>query len=177
MKLNRLKGNFLLSSPCGDELGGVFSGSVVYVFRDDSDGVEGFVINKPVSNGVDVLKSVLGSAESSNPNNERLYLGGPISQARLGVLFCKEGCIQVSYLRKTIERVFHSEQRYGAKFILGVSSWDRDQLYSEIASNYWHVVPGCKDILFSANDSEIKSFSHDILGFQSGFVSNFCGSS
>ena len=177
MKLNRLKGNFLLSSPCGDELGGVFSGSVVYIFRDDCDGVDGFIINKPISDGAAVLKSVLGSAEANNPNNNKIYLGGPVSQARLGVLFFKGGRVQISYSRTTIERVFHSEQRYSAKFILGLSSWDRDQIYTEIANNYWHVVPGCQKALFSANDSEIKLLSHDILGLQAGFVSNFCGSS
>jgi putative AlgH/UPF0301 family transcriptional regulator len=158
MGISNLKGILLLSSFEGDmhddtDLPNLFSGSVVYIYADDDNGVKGVVLNKPflpdskvIVSGLDIS---LDDKQEANLKSE-LYLGGSSCLNRVSVVYADEsnGVIKFSGAKKTVRSCLLESYNINNLFLIGESSWYPGEIYPEIANGWWHIVPSSSYIVF-----------------------------
>ncbi|MEN8817618.1 MAG: YqgE/AlgH family protein [Nonlabens sp.] len=138
------RGNLLVSEPSiiGDDS---FSRSVVLLTEYNTEGVVGFILNKPLDFTLDELIPGISL-------KLEVYKGGPVETDNLYFLHNIPDLIPDSHL---IENDiywggdFHSVSKLlnegditsdQIKFFLGYSGWDRNQLENELDSKSWVVV-------------------------------------
>jgi putative AlgH/UPF0301 family transcriptional regulator len=175
VNIQHLTGKFLLSTPLLDQRGGGLAHAVIYLYAEEGGIIQGFVINKALPTGHDVLIKAMGKPEAANPAHDRLYLGGNISSTRLGVLYQQGGRLQYACTRDRLSRIFHSEQRYEAKFILGYVSWTEAELYDEIAAHQWLVAPAQVSHIFADNDHDIRALIQQEMGLGEAVLTAVAG--
>ena len=164
MNIQRLTGKFLLSTPLMDQRGGGLAHAVIYLYAQEAGIIQGFIVNKALPTGHNALTKAMGQPEASNPAHDSLYLGGNVSPTRLGVLYQQGGRLQYACSRDRLSRVFHSEQRYAAKFLLGYVSWTEPELYGEITAHQWLVATASASHIFADHDHDIRSLIQEEMG-------------
>ena len=167
MKGSNLKGVLLLSSFEGDmqdEAGfpNLFLGSVIYIYADDERGVRGVVLNKPFLSEAKVIFSgldVLMDKKQEEKFNSELFLGGSSSLSRISVLYADgpEGNLRFSVAKKTVETCLLDSYNLDHLFLVGESSWLPGEIYPEIASGWWHIVPASSHIIFDGDVDSMYS--------------------
>lgn len=175
MNIQQLTGKFLLSTPLMDQRGGSLAHAIIYLYAQEDGVVQGFVVNKALPAGYDVLTDAMGKPEAPNPTHDRLYLGGNISSTRLGVLYQQGGRLQYACTRDRLSRVFHSEQRYDAKFVLGYVSWTESELYEEIATHKWLVASAQTSHIFADHDHDIRGLIQQEMGVGEAILTSVAG--
>lgn len=175
MNTQHLTGHFLLSTSLMDQRGSGFAHAIVYLYAHEAGVVQGFIVNKVLPTGDDVLIKAMGKPEAPNPAHTRLYLGGNISPTRLGVLYQRGGRVQYAYTRESLSRVFHSEQRYDTKFLLGYVSWSESELYEEIATHHWLVACAQPSHIFADHDHDMRGSIQQEIGIEESVLTAFAG--
>ena len=169
-----LQGRFILSSSIGDSSGGIFKRSVVYIVEHNELGSYGVIVNKVLPNSSKLLSGALKYYDDSNAS-AKIFLGGPLSSRKLHVLYILNGRVVISSNRRVIEGIFLNHDKNLYKFILGYAAWGAGDIYSEIKSHYWHVLPANNDYIFSDGDC-YKSLKQQ-YGLNSAFLVDACGNS
>ena len=169
MELDSLTGSFLISSSAGDALGGVFRRSVVYIAEHGENGTYGFIVNKVIPRG----KQLLAGSLTVKGGVHGLFLGGPVSPRRLCVIFTVNGRVIVSASKLDIEANFTQQNHGRCKFLVGCASWGPGDLYEEIKNHYWHVVPAAEKYIFS--DYNFISDLEKEKGLHGPFLIANCG--
>lgn len=138
------RGNLLVSEPSiiGDDS---FSRSVVLLTEFNTEGVVGFILNKPLDYTLDQLIPGISL-------KLEVYQGGPVETDNLYFLHNIPDLIPDSHLIEdgiywggdfhAVSELLNKGEITGdeIKFFLGYSGWDRTQLENELDSNSWVVV-------------------------------------
>lgn len=154
------RGKLLISEPniIGDAS---FSRSVVLLTEFNSEGIVGFIINKP-------LDYTLNELVPEIEQEFEVYDGGPVSTDNLYFLHCIPHLIPDSHHIedgiywggdfKTVSKLInqHKIQTHEIKFFLGYSGWGQNQLQEELDSKSWVVID---------NDDSDKVLSDEIHDF------------
>ena len=157
-KTQPYRGDILVSEPStiGDL---TFNRSVILLAHLDTEGVVGFILNKPLDIN---LEELIPEIEE----NFKIFNGGPVEQENLYFIHNVPDLILESVKIKegiywggsfeTIVDLINSKQitSVNIKFFLGYSGWDSSQLKTEIDMNTWVVDSETKanDILNSLKD-------------------------
>ncbi len=181
MGISNLTGLLLLSSFEGDMqddtyMPNLLSGSVVYIYADDDDGVKGVVLNKPflpeakvIVSGLDIE---LDDKQEANFKSE-LYLGGSSGLSRVSVVYSAESDDEVKFssAKKIVRSCLLESYHLDHLFLIGESSWQPGDIYHELSNGWWHVVPTSSDIVFGGDVEgmysralqSISSSDHSVL--------------
>lgn len=159
MKGSNLKGVLLLSSFEGDmqddnDFPNLFSGSVIYIYADDERGVKGVVLNKPFSSESKVIFSGFDFTMSDKQEakfNGDLSLGGSALLSRVSVIYAEGDKIRFSAAKKTVRECLLDSYSLEHLFLVGESSWGPGEIYPEIASGWWHIVPASTQVIFDGD--------------------------
>ena len=165
------KGSLLIANPVLPDPN--FSRTVILLCNHDERGSFGLVINRSASlkapdlfSSIDVLKSY----------NEKIYLGGPVSQSMVfflcrssrGVGELDEVCSGV-YLGSSLEtleslylEIENPEQNI--RFYLGYSGWSGGQLAGEMEQNSWLIQSADERFVFLDSESLVWPKAVNSLG-------------
>ena len=149
------KGSLLIANPVLPDPN--FSRTVILLCNHNEQGSFGLVINRSAElkapdlfSSIDILKSY----------NEKIYIGGPVSQSMVFYLFrssqdvgdLDEVCSGV-YLGSSLETLESlcldiDKQKDNVRFYLGYSGWSGGQLDGEMEQNSWLIQSADEQIVF-----------------------------
>ena len=151
IKSDLSKGKILVSKPLIND--DFFHNSVVFLTEYNTNGVVGFIVNKPVSLNLQDL--IDGFPEF----NTQVYYGGPVASDNLYFIHRVpekiEGSIHITddlywggNFNQVVDLIKNEDLDVeDIRFFLGYSGWDLSQLDEEIDSNSW-IVDQLDDSLF-----------------------------
>ena len=156
------KGSLLVANPVLPDPN--FSRTVILLCNHDEQGSFGLVINRATK-----LKApdLFSNIDILNTYNEKIYLGGPVSQSMIFFL-CRssyeigeldEVCPGV-YFGSSLETLeeFYSEienPEQNIRFYLGYSGWSGGQLAGEMEQNSWLIQNAGEQFVFLDSESMI----------------------
>ena len=174
--MNSLKNKLLVAMP--NMADPYFSESVVLIYEDNSGGVLGLIINRPISQ-----MKVVGAGLKNKffkdliSESEKIYFGGPVmlheacllsENNNSNILFDISEKIKLSNDLDLIQKIlFDDKAPKNTKLLFGHAAWDKDQLKNEIKRGDWLVDHSIAQI-FTMNPkliwgSLIKNFGLDRL--------------
>jgi putative transcriptional regulator len=166
------KGKFLVASRRLEDPN--FEKTVVLITDHGVGGTIGLVINKPARVH---LSELFPDLETLREKPERLYIGGPVAQARMTVLFRWPYQLEGAY--HVFENVYMSSSRDVLMRILaekdskevlfrvfaGYAGWAPGQLNAELAMGGWHVVEADPAQVFVEKPSGVwQSLMDELFG-------------
>jgi len=175
--MQSLQNHFLIAMPSLDDP--YFKRSVVFICEHDDDGAMGIIINQPISQlSVSQLLDKLempNQDTGSNPMNQQVLNGGPMSQDRGFILHTPQQLWASSALlapdimlttSKDILQVLGSEDAPSQYLItLGYAGWSPGQLEQEIIDNAWLTIEADPKILFDTAIEDRWQQATKQLGF------------
>ena len=156
------KGSLLIANPVLPDPN--FSRTVILLCNHDERGSFGLIINRSTKfKGPDLFSDI----EALNTYNEKIYLGGPVSQSTIFFL-CRSGqaiagldevCPGI-YFGSNLEvfeefypQVKNPEQNI--RFYLGYSGWAGGQLAGEMEQNSWLIQNANAQFVFLGSESTV----------------------
>jgi putative transcriptional regulator len=172
-----LKNYFLVATQSlrGDDY---FEHSVVYIYKHDAAGAEGFIINRPLDVEFKTLLQHLKLAipQHDIEDNSLIYLGGASGQD-VGTLVYTEddkvtaaSVIKADPSRANLEAML-ANQLKNFMFVLGNTLWKPNQLETELAGDKWLAVPADARVLFETPVPQRWSKAAHLLGISSVHLS------
>lgn len=152
------KGSFLVASRNLQDPN--FAQTIVLLLAYDAGAAMGVIINRPTPVK---LATVIPDIDELKGRDDRLHLGGPVSQGGLLVLIRAHDRpgdaehvfedVYVTSSRAAIEQAL-SESRSGKRVraYAGYAGWSRGQLDAEVERGDWYVTRGNGNDVFSASD-------------------------
>lgn len=168
--LSPSKGNILIAEPFLQDA--YFQRSVVLLTEHNTKGSMGFVLNKKLDLTVNTF-----FPELKNAAPIPIFLGGPIcadklffihtldneivpESEKIGDALCFDGCFDS--LKRYIASGGLIEGK--AKFFLGYSGWEKNQLNNEIKQNSWVVSKESANNMLYAEDETFWKTTLSVLG-------------
>ncbi len=182
--ITKLENSFLYFCQT-DEDKNYFDNSLIYLCKNDSDGSFGLIINKKISINLKDFSLDSDTELEDFLNNERVYLGGPVSPFTPFVLHTLEKKfddthevtpnIGLSSKADVIQTIL--QKKYPKKFIVsfGYTGWSPGQLEKEIRQGSWIIIPANEQIIFSTNSDKKVEEASKLAGFNLDLVSNNYG--
>ncbi|MEO1701222.1 MAG: YqgE/AlgH family protein [Pseudomonadota bacterium] len=169
----------------------LFGDTLVYVCSHSDDGCMGFIVNKPhqmrlneLIRKVDVSPSQVRQLVSHTDVGIRsLRVGGPVDENRGFILHSTdyevESTIQINEevsLTSTLTALEDVASKRGprqAAVSLGYSSWAANQLEDELTKNFWLILDGPNELIFSDDLEPKYDLALGMIGIRSraAFVS------
>lgn len=165
------KGSLLIANPVLPDPN--FSRSVILLCNHDEQGSFGLVINRSAQlkapdlfSSIDILKSY----------NEKVYIGGPVSQAMVFYLYrstkgiddLDEVCSGVYFgsSLETLESLYLdiANPNENIRFYLGYSGWSSSQLDGEMEQNSWLIQSADERFIFLESEDLIWPQAVNSLG-------------
>ena len=136
---------------------GIFWHSVIVITNYSPLGTTGLIINRP--SGLQVNEAVPGLVDDDRAG--RLYIGGPVSETALSILFKAKNEMKDSI--RIMRDIYHDfglsaedALRYSSadtetvRFYSGYAGWTAGQLETELNGGAWYILNGDPDLLFEA---------------------------
>jgi len=185
---SNLTGKILIASPYTME-NNIFHQSLVYIVHHSTEGSVGFIINRPINNGIS-LKSLLKKIDSNidlSLLNLEILIGGPLELERGFFLHSAEYDKNLLFkpensdlaVSSNIEILKDITIGVGPKlnmFTIGYTGWSAGQIDFEIQNNLWIVAEPDKDLIFGAESSSKWLNALINLGIDSSDFSPHLGS-
>jgi putative transcriptional regulator len=142
----------------------LFSRSVILISEHNAEGATGFVLNHPMLQDNETLTQMVAeirdvSGEKVLEYEELLFTGGPVQNDSIFALHDVEELsihdtkivdgLYLSSHAETFHRLLETDDyKHRRRFFMGVSTWQADQLDSELRSGAWFSVAYDKKFLF-----------------------------
>jgi len=168
-----------------------FNGTVTYLWKHDSQGAIGIVINQPAELSIGRLLEELDMDISDHVlpqlDTQAVVDGGPVERNK-GFIIHDAGTeweytipvndeISITMSRDILQAIAEGEGPQRHLVALGCAGWDADQLEQEIADNAWLTVPANSDLLFSRDFDGMAAAAAGILGVSLSQLSSMAGHS
>ena len=142
--ISTLLGHLLVATP--NLVDTHFSKSVIYVCEDDTQGILGIVINKPLGITLQKVLEQLGiENEDQVAAGHDVMMGGPVGTDHGFILYHQtdtiDDAIHISNSPTLLTDIARGNGPKDFLLSLGYAGWDRKQLREEISRNDWLVVP------------------------------------
>ena len=187
--VNCLEHHFLVAMPQLNDPN--FNGTVTYLWKHDSQGAIGIVINQPADLHLSRLLEELDieMSEFARPalDAQAVVSGGPVERNK-GFILHDAGTeweytipvnddISISMSKDILEAIAEGGGPQRHLVALGCAGWDAGQLEQEIADNAWLTVPANSDLLFSKDFDGMATAAAGILGVSLSQLSSMAGHS
>lgn len=166
-----------------------FNGTVTYLWKHDSEGALGMVINRPATLTVAELLDDLNIEISSREALDQIPVlaGGPV-ETNKGFILHQAGReweytipvndqLSLSMSKDILEDIARGEGPERYLIALGCAGWEDGQLEQEIAENAWLTVPADVDLLFSDDHDNMAASAVQLLGVNLDQLSSLTGHS
>jgi putative transcriptional regulator len=169
-----------------------FSGTMSYLWKHNSEGALGIVINKPSSLRVADLMKELNIDTSSRLgdsvfHNQYVMSGGPVEKDK-GFILHESGPeweytlpvakgLSVTMSKDILEDIVARKGPKNYLIAMGCAGWDAGQLENEISENSWLTVPVIPRIIFSNNHKTMAESAVASLGISLSQLSSVAGHS
>ena len=183
--MRSLQDHFLIAMPTLDDPN--FDETVTYVFRHDTDGAIGVIVNRPTDTVLgDIFKQLgLQAAEVPATAANPVFGGGPVARDQGFVLHRSDQTFDAtvrgdSGIRVTMSLDVMSSLAHGtgpdpAMIVLGYAGWGEGQLETEIAANSWLTVPADPGILFDTPVEQRWTAAVGLLGVDAHQITSYAG--
>lgn len=187
--VNCLEHHFLVAMPQLNDPN--FNGTVTYLWKHDSQGAIGIVINQPAELSIGRLLEELDMDISDHVlpqlDTQAVVDGGPVERNK-GFIIHDASTeweytipindeISITMSRDILQAIAEGEGPQRHLVALGCAGWDADQLEQEIADNAWLTVPANSDLLFSRDFDGMAAAAAGILGVSLSQLSSMAGHS
>jgi putative transcriptional regulator len=169
-----------------------FSGTMSYLWKHNSEGALGIVINKPSSLRVaDLMKELNIDTSSrlgdSDFHNQYVMSGGPVEKDK-GFILHESGPeweytlpvakgLSVTMSKDILEDIAARKGPKNYLIAMGCAGWDAGQLENEISENSWLTVPVIPSLIFSNNHKTMAESAVASLGISLSQLSSVAGHS
>jgi putative transcriptional regulator len=170
-----LEDQFLIAMP--QMADSYFSNTVTYLWKHNSDGALGIVINKPLRACVADIFSELNiqcSIEAGHFKALPVLAGGPVerdkgfiihdAQKRWDSSISVTDEISICTSKSILEDIANGKGPSNYLIALGCAGWGAGQLEREISANVWLTVPAEKSLIFSRDYEQKSQRAAAILG-------------
>lgn len=176
---------FLIAMPSLDD--SWFEKTVIYILEDNHQGTKGLVINKPHNiNKKQLLEHFhIPGTQNRKDLDELIFQGGPVDLERGFILHQPAGNWQSSIelqdgLGLTVsedflQAIYEHNAPKDYLICLGISSWTKGQLASEIQENSWLTAPYNASLLFETPVENRWKVALGTLGVAPEFLSTEAG--
>ncbi|MBE0493165.1 MAG: YqgE/AlgH family protein [Thiomicrospira sp.] len=180
-----LQHQFLIAMPSLDD--SWFEKTVIYVIEDNNEGSTGLVVNKPHSLNVGQILEHFHIHTDLSPTalNQTILMGGPVDIERGFILHQPVGGWQNTVdlnhnLGLTVSEDFLQALAEGTApqdhiIFLGMASWGKGQLASEIQRNNWLTAPYNASLIFETQLETRWKVALGMLGVSPEFLSGESG--
>ena len=176
MEIKKFKNHFLVAMPNLND--SIFKKSIILLCEHNDEGSMGLIINKPMQAEKKYSKFL------NNPENSKLYFGGPVSLNTCFILHdssykTKETITISKTLSLTSNKEIVDDLQKGKgpnsfRFKIGYAGWSAGQLENEIKNGDWLLTPASSQFIFNVPDHEMWKKSTDNLGLN---LIDICGQS
>ncbi len=162
---SNLTGKILIASPYSMK-NNIFYQSLVYIAHHSNEGSIGFIINRPIDNGIS-LKNLLKKTKSNidfSLLNLEILIGGPLDLERGFFLHSAE------YNKNLLFKPAHSDLAISSNieilkdittgagpkltmFTIGYTGWNNGQIEYEIQNNLWIITEPDNELIFGVENS------------------------
>ena len=168
-----------------------FNGSVTYLWKHDSDGALGLVVNRPSKLVIPDLMEELGITIKdeflTRLQDSSILTGGPVERNK-GFILHEAGTewdytlavndnISLSMSKDILQEIADGGGPSRYLVTLGCAGWDAGQLEQEISDNVWLTVPADTDLLFSTDYDNKASAVAALLGVSMSQLASLAGHS
>jgi putative transcriptional regulator len=168
-----------------------FNGSVTYLWKHDSDGALGLVVNRPsklvIPDLMDELGITIKDGFLARLHDSSILTGGPVERNK-GFILHEAGTewdytlavnddISLSMSRDILQEIADGGGPSRYLVALGCAGWDAGQLEQEISDNVWLTVPVDTDLLFSTDYDNKASAVAALLGVSMSQLASLAGHS
>lgn len=168
-----------------------FNGSVTYLWKHDSDGALGLVVNRPsklvIPDLMDELGITIKDGFLARLQDSSILTGGPVERNK-GFILHEAGTewdytlavnddISLSMSRDILQEIADGGGPSRYLVALGCAGWDAGQLEQEISDNVWLTVPVDTDLLFSTDYDNKASAVAALLGVSMSQLASLAGHS
>lgn len=185
---DNLTGKILIASP-NASLNEMFHQSLVYLISHDKKGAKGLIFNHLISDiSLKSIEQIFRKQLDTKIKNSSffpLYLGGPVSPDIGFVLHTKEYQKDTAFestnhltVSSNVEILYDIEKGSGPKkslLIMGYTGWKAGQLEEELEENYWIIMEGNEDFIFTKNNESKWKSALNHLGIDHGLFAPFLG--
>ena len=160
------KGSLLVANPVLPDPN--FSRTVILLCNHNEQGSFGLIINRTTNLKA---KDLFSNIDILNAYNEKIYLGGPVSQSVVFFL-CRSSCaiqgldevcpgIYLGSSLETLEELYSKikNPEQDIRFYLGYSGWSGGQLAREMDQNSWLIQNADERFVFLGSES-MSRFQH-----------------
>lgn len=184
-----LENHFLIAMPHLRDSN--FNGSVTYLWKHDSDGALGLVVNRPsklvIPDLMDELGITIKDEFMARLQDSSILTGGPVERNK-GFILHEAGTewdytlavnddISLSMSRDILQEIADGGGPSRYLVALGCAGWDAGQLEQEISDNVWLTVPVDTDLLFSTDYDNKASAVAALLGVSMSQLASLAGHS
>ena len=152
------KGKLLVAHPM---LTDFFNRAVIYVYKDDSAGTMGLVLNKPTKYTV---KALIAERALMYEGREHVYKGGPVTENAIFMLHTDEWYSQsTSQISKKLaitsddfmmQKLAMQQHPSRWRLFAGIAAWKPGQLTQEVLSQYGWLTCDANDSIVFNKDGE-----------------------
>ncbi len=168
-----------------------FNGSVTYLWKHDSEGALGLVVNRPSKLVIPDLMEELGITIKdeflARLQDSSILTGGPVERNK-GFILHEAGTewdytlavnddISLSMSRDILQDIADGGGPLRYLVALGCAGWDAGQLEQEITDNVWLTVPANTELLFSTDYDNKASAVAALLGVSMSQLASLAGHS
>ncbi|MBC52219.1 MAG: YqgE/AlgH family protein [Gammaproteobacteria bacterium] len=168
-----------------------FNGSVTYLWKHDSEGALGLVVNRPSKLVVPDLMEELGISIKdeflARLQDRSILTGGPVERNK-GFILHEAGTewdytlavndsISLSMSKDILQEIADGGGPARYLVTLGCAGWDAGQLEQEITDNVWLTVPADTELLFSTDYENKASAVAALLGVSMSQLASLAGHS
>ena len=183
--MGSLQDHFLIAMPTLEDPN--FDETVTYVFRHDTDGAIGVIVNRPSETLIAEIFGQLGlePSDSARAAATPVFGGGPVARDQGFVLHRSDQAFDAtvsgdSGIRVTMSLDVMSSLAHGAGpepaiVALGYAGWSAGQLEAELAANSWLTVPADAAILFDTPVEQRWAAAVGLLGVDAHQITSYAG--
>lgn len=168
-----------------------FNGSVTYLWKHNSEGALGLVVNRPsklvIPDLMDELGITIKDEFLARLQDRSILTGGPVERNK-GFILHEAGTewdytlpvnddISLSMSKDILQEIADGGGPARYLVTLGCAGWDAGQLEQEITDNVWLTVPADTDLLFSTDYDNKASAVAALLGVSMSQLASLAGHS
>jgi len=182
--LNSLEGQLLIAMPGMADPN--FSETVAYIFKHDSEGAIGIVLNRPLDMSLgEVCRQLKFETHLGDEADQPIMSGGPVQPDRGFVVHQSDqpfestvdpkAALKVTVSQDILAAIARGEGPRPALVALGYAGWSAGQLEAEIAANAWLHAPANPSILFDTPIANRWLAAAGLIGIDIRQVTSYAG--
>ena len=183
-----LENQFLIAMP--QLMDSYFSNTVTYLWKHNSEGALGIVINKPLTACVaDIFDEldIISGVDDGAFRHEQVLAGGPVERDKGFILHDSKtnwessinvtSEIKICTSKTILQDIAAGRGPDNYLVALGCAGWDAGQLEEEIISNTWLTAPADPQLIFSKDFTKKANKAAALLGIDLHKISPKAGHS